>query len=468
VKRRRSRAGQIAIFLVLVILALALLMTMEMDVFLAVRGKNRIQNAGDAAALAAARWQGHTLDLLGALNLAHLAAACRGDTNAVAGIVALQERLAYAGPLLGLAAADRAARENGAPVDAGMTRLVREAAASARAHLPATDTWPAKPDDYANILGAFAAEGLAAGADNAKFFTLGYTGNHVLYDRGFYEAVASENWCWFWYRYGGEKSAALLLGFSDWGDVPPPVPYTHYPNPEFFGVNIDFRNAFLGGNASADRDVLLAAAEEAGLSDVTPDALEKSGVLNGDGRPWCVYETGFWRPWREMARDAGPRMPLRGDVKPEYDCYGCAAACRVHTPLVAFSRDEESTVFTWTAAAKPFGCAEQGGPRRPVTETFSDGCDPLVLPAFDRVRLIPLGGVGEGNLYRADDTWIRHVRDHVPANARAEGCSWCAVRTRWDDAAFRRAGGMWLLENGKEKCTRGSGSGPEGGTRHAH
>ena len=113
---RRTESGQIVLALVFLLVGLVFLFLAEVDIFSAARGKTRLQNAGDAAALAAASWQGATLNLVGELNLLRLAAACDPDreaaTNAVAGICALQERLAVAGPCMALLAANGAAREN--------------------------------------------------------------------------------------------------------------------------------------------------------------------------------------------------------------------------------------------------------------------------------------------------------------------------------------------------------------------
>ena len=63
--RGRSRSGQIVLILAFILVGLTFLFLMVSDIFLAVRNKNRIQNAGDAAALMAARWQGVTLNLIG-------------------------------------------------------------------------------------------------------------------------------------------------------------------------------------------------------------------------------------------------------------------------------------------------------------------------------------------------------------------------------------------------------------------
>ena len=52
---RRAKSGQVALFLVFVVVGIFTLVILNVDVWAAITGKNRTQNAGDAAALAAAR-----------------------------------------------------------------------------------------------------------------------------------------------------------------------------------------------------------------------------------------------------------------------------------------------------------------------------------------------------------------------------------------------------------------------------
>ena len=49
------RRGQVALYLLMVLVGIFLIALLNVDAFDFVRGKNRAQNAGDAAALAAAR-----------------------------------------------------------------------------------------------------------------------------------------------------------------------------------------------------------------------------------------------------------------------------------------------------------------------------------------------------------------------------------------------------------------------------
>jgi hypothetical protein len=162
---------------------------------------------GDAAALAVARWQGTTLNLIGYLNRAHLAAACdetllpTDRTNVIHGINALAERLAFAGPVMAFHAANEAVRLNHeanlahrndrtVPVDHDLAEILRREITYARAEIPPTASWPSKGGDYADMLQGILNAGVFVGADNARLLSGGATGNHIYYARGFYDAAA--------------------------------------------------------------------------------------------------------------------------------------------------------------------------------------------------------------------------------------------------------------------------------------
>ena len=132
-------------------------------------------------------------------------------------------RVSFAGPLAGAAAAQQAAKLNGAPSNEDFTDFVRERALVARrgygANLGGEDAlpepWPGAWDEYASMLGALADEGVAAGIDNASFFD-DPAGGHVLLDQGFYAAVLGRSWCWFHW-----SAPTLLDDYSGWGWWPP-------------------------------------------------------------------------------------------------------------------------------------------------------------------------------------------------------------------------------------------------------
>ncbi len=465
--RSRSKSGQIVLILAFMLVGLVILFMMETDIFLAVRNKNRVQNAGDAAALMAARWQGVTLNLIGELNLLHLAAACETNYTAMAGIAAIQERLAVAGPMVGFWAANETAKRNGAPVNDEMTGIVTFAMRSAEGH--ASPTWPEKGADYAAMLQVVAGSGVAAGADNARLLPVATVeGGHPLYDRAFYWAAEARDWpaiCRHVFRSNHAKAAATLLSWPGWGDIPPAGVSNDFVNSEFFSVGVQKGVMGLGAQDGDVVDALVAAADDAGLGDVvTAQAIADCRVLEDMSHPWYFYDTGMWRAWRELDRQGDARFPLMGSVKQRYDVMGATAACRVCSPLPSLSETSVTNVFAWTAAAKPFGHERN----RRVTDAIPGL--PLVLPSFMFTRLIPLGGVGESNLGAADGNWLAHVREHVPNGIRVPSCPYCRILDRWESPGYTRDGGEFLSHHSHDEvCDPPSSGGEEGGgTHYAH
>jgi hypothetical protein len=471
--RSRRRGGQIVIALILMLLALCVLALVNVDVFLALRSKARMGNAGDAAALAAARWQGLTLNLVGELNLARLEAVCRyakdpeRARDAAEAILALQERLVFAGPIMGLHAAHVAALHNHAPCDAAMKQLVDEACARAlQREAPPDGTWPGKWRDYADMLRGVAADGLAAGCDNAQLFdpAADFTTGHPLHNKAFYEAVAGEDWCWFYLR---DEMFALLSGFNGWRTPEGARPKSE-ENPEFFPLGLS--RAPL--DALAMRDILPELAESYALENVSARTLDEAGESLVNARPWYVYSLDEWRAWEEMDLAKENPLPLLGAPKAAYNVFGACAAARVRTSLKPFTPEVGEKTIVWTAAAKPFGHRTQALGDEPVTR-WNGQLFPLVTPDFHDVRLIPLAGANTARLGTSDKEWLDHVRAHVPAHVEtgdtAKACRWCRALESWRQPDFRRRGVDWLETNSDQCLMPGPGGpGPRGGTRHAH
>ena len=130
---------------------------------------------------------------------------------------------------------------------------------------------------------------------------------------------------------------------------------------------------------------------------------------------------------------------------------------------------EQTSDFTWAAAAKPFGTvADLQGAVGPVT-----GLNGFVVPCMTEVRLVPLDAVGGENLATADYGWVTHVRQHLgryfEKGPIANGCFYCRQLGVWEHQSFRKAGLRWLKYN-SETCRRPTGGGPggHGGTSHGH
>ena len=497
-KRARPRkSGQVILVLVFLLVGLVFLFLAEIDIFAAARGKTRLQNAGDAAALAAAAWQGTTLNLVGELNLLRLAAACETNLEAVAGIYALQERLAVAGPCIALLAANETARENlepHLPNDtvhlpayrelAAMGDIVQSfaLAASGRGDGDADGSWPTKNADYADMLRAALSGGSWVGADNAQILpSVVLTGGHPLYSRAFYDAADAGNWPRICLNvFGGRHGEAVstLLNWPGWGTVPEATTIFDWDNPEFFGVH--FRRAAAPeviSNAAVDR--ILGLATELGLdpSVINADNVRKFDAFHFGNLPWFFLDGVAWRDWHELDPGGVARFPVRSRVRDEYNVKGAAAACRVLNVLVPVSDATHTNLFAWTACARPFGSWHgEKANAFPLTGTGAVSAEgspdlSLAMPVFRMARLIPLGGVGESHLGAADPSWLGHVRNHVPNGFRAAGCRFCAILKKWDDPSYTRAGGRYLMDHDHDDVCAPpihGGNAPGGGTRHAH
>ena len=159
-----ARGGQVILFVLAAVLALLAAALWLVDLHIIVLGKDKTQNAGDAAALEAARWQGASLNVVGELNLLHVLALAAGDADAAETISEAAVRTSFAGPVAGAAAAQQAAKLNGAPANEDFTDFVRERALVARRGYGANvggeeampEPWPGAWGESAAMLDALA------------------------------------------------------------------------------------------------------------------------------------------------------------------------------------------------------------------------------------------------------------------------------------------------------------------------
>ncbi len=448
--------------LVLFLLALAALWSFDLHKILAV--KLRARNAGDAAALAAARWQGITLNLIGELNLLQVAAWSeaveRGEADALAAraLADLQARLCYVGPLIGFLAAQQAAKNNGLYVNPEATQTLQRHAAVVRAQYPIR--FPIPPyvndpptstawDDYAMMLDALATLGVAAEADNARWYFDFTSTDHFLLNPAFYDAVATSDWCWFLHY-----AMDLLRAYRNWRDWPPlPLRREAEPmNSELFGLHLTkVRTPFL---PPEDHDAILAMASQATGAAVT-DAVFQAAA------DWFCYRESDWANWSERLPDG---FPFVGRIKPQYDYVGADAAVRVEAIATRLTPAAGAKSITWTAAAKPFGHLD--GPTPPHRYQ-------LVLPAFHSVRLIPVDA-STAPASGSRPGWTTHIREHLPAYAQggnsalSPDCWYCLQLATWENSTFRQQGLNWLAEHRNDCHHPGPGPGYGGGTRRGH
>lgn len=476
-RSRSRRSGQTILFLLLALTVLVFIFFWNVDLHRIISAKSLSQNAGDAAALAAARWQGATLNLVGELNLMHALALSADDTAAVDAITNMQARLCFTGPLTALIAAQVAAKNNRIYVDPDFTQLLQEHAADVATYdteiagqLLFPEPYPGAWRSYAGMLAAIAADGLAAAPDNARFYT-DPDDDHILRDPAFYDAVAGRSWCWFFLHPTASRNPirTMLDDFTDytwWPALPLPNPPT-FENAEIFGLGLVSRLVALEHIVSP----------EAFTTGAGQQAIELGGFVETNVMPrvenWYFYHPAYWDTWEIMDPDGPDAFPIVGPVKPEYDYTGADVVIRLHaqasrlTPAggAAARRDD----ILWTAAAKPFGYLE----RSESTQRLRPNAYGLVFPSFRDVRLIPVDAAAGGSSGSFNVNWRRHLDEHLPRYTQTgnlhDDCDYCRLIRTFENIEFRRPGIEWLLEN-SNLCTLPSrgGGGRGGGTRRGH
>lgn len=174
-RKRRSESGQTLIAGVIVLIIILLITILLFDVQNIIRGKVKAQNAVDAAALTGANWQMHTMNLIGELNLVKASTLMFSDATlgiavppesftlinrpvegqegqegqvetiplteqikrveadkkkmktAIDLLTQMQTRISFVGPLIGVGAAQQAAKNNGISANIGSGDLIYEA-----------------------------------------------------------------------------------------------------------------------------------------------------------------------------------------------------------------------------------------------------------------------------------------------------------------------------------------------------
>lgn len=486
--RRPGRSGQAVVFVLMALVVLAVAFLWNVDLHMLVTGKTKAQNAGDAAALAAARWQGNTLNLVGELNVMHVVALDALDDFTIDAITNMQARLCFTGPLTGLAAAQVAARKNGAKERDEFTRLMKEHAEEVLKYANPVggailfpEPYPGAWREYHDALLDIAKDGIVAAPDNAEFFG-DVTSGHILLDKGFYDAVAGRDWCWFYLNYAtgsGDSTRTILDEFTDYtffGPIPPPNP-PHYRNSEIFGVGLDIRHYRLGQTGGLE-EVIRAAVEQQAGGTAAVATLSTNAFAIADN--WYVYDQGDWEDyWPGMTYGDEDFLPLAGSVRDEYNYTGADAVTRLYFDVKMLSSpetkgadgevEEDVKEIVWTAAAKPFGYIEDpnGG------DKIRPNAYRLVLPSFQDVRLIPIDAASMGGDGSFDIKWREHTDEHLPAYTASgqteTDCRYCQLIKRFENQKFRQAGSDWLVKN-HHLCTLPSKPGGHhgGGTRRGH
>ncbi len=481
---RSARRGQTMIFIIFALVIGALLVLFNADLHRTIFAKFVSQNAGDSAALAAARWQGATLNLIGDLNVLKAVAVSRNDPDTVNTLTELQKRLNFVGPMAGLVAAQQAAKNNGIFDNPDFKRILLEHAQVVRTEYPSKtdpnsgqllfpEPWIGAWRDYADMIEMVANDGVAAAPDNARYYT-DFTGGHMLLRLDFYNAVASADWCWFLHH------AMTLLrtyqNYHSWPPLPPQVTLNHPVNCEYFGLGL----ACASGTVSkADGTI---DAINVALDERRPSGVRESVITNQTlTAAWFWFDPGAWTAWSGFSPADGEIFPAKGSIKPQYNYLGADSVVRIQTEFDRLTPSVSNAAITWTAAAKAFGCMTNDQAMLERPDTLS-----LVLPVFSEVRLFPVdvSTAPEGGAFNI--AWREHIEKHLTGWTDYQGyhsgyaqygpgllntsCFYCRQLVRWEDPLFRGTGIQWLAQPGNAaKCQlTGGGGGPGGGTHRGH
>lgn len=400
-----------------------------------------------------------------AVAVAEALAAGGDDFSEAEAIAELQARVSFVGPVTGFLAAQQAAKNNRIYVSERFTGLldnhIQEIENEYHFRYP-TPPWGSDPvqtwQEYADMLRAVASDGIAADAENRRFF-LDYTDeSHLLLNPSFYDAIASRDWCWFYFNAMDVLSG--YTGYTYWDDLPmmdEPEPM----NSEYFGLmlrkvsQLDQLPQLTSGLDVSDLNTLVQTLETLSGQTLPTEWVETPAS-------WFCFRDRDWSSWSAFI---GNEFPFYSEIKPQYNYRGADAATRIEASSPRLTPGSGINEIRWTAAAKPFGSLDQNTPPSALG---------LVLPVFEDVRLIPVdsssapaGGSRPG--------WGEFIYLYLPlymqrGPSALPNCWYCQQLQTWEDPSFRNQGITWL-NNNSARCRQsagGGGGGGGGGTRRGH
>ena len=471
--RTHLKSGQTLIFMTMVVVMIAFAALFYFDVHKVLHVKAVSRNSGDAAALAGARWQAVSLNLVGSLNvaqaLAHAESLAAGQAQSpeADAIAQLQRRVTFSGPIFGFLAAQQAAKNNGlfnqpefqqdmaAHIEMVLNEYTDFYSEPFDPVMPYTNAW----EEYADMLSLLAENGIAVNAAWQYYRNYAHMG-HLLLNPGFYDAIAGRSWCWFYHNAYDELQS--YTNYNDW-DALPPIVEDPPVNSEVFSLHlrrVRVRDSVPVLPPESDWAATMNLLRQR-MAEADPDLLQD---FDAD---WAYYSSGRWSSWTARI----PRnFPWDGDVREYYDYAGADAAVAVMTETERHTGFRGGDVINWTAGAKPFGhLTGPDGQIRPTTYG-------LVLPAYTDVRLIPIDTTVSGGSSSLRPGWLEFIMLYLP-QYMAHGPSvlppgnWYANQLRtWEVDAFRQTGVDWLQLH-SARCHRpppGGGSSGSGGTTHGH
>lgn len=465
---KKPKSGQTLIFMTMVVVMLAIAAMLYFNIHKALHVKGVSRNAGDAAALAGARWQAISLNLIGSLNIAQALAlsesiSAGSSYSPEAELISdLQKRISISGPLYGFVAAQQAAKHNGIFNNEVFESRIRNHADIIRTiSLPVTfetsGFYTSARDEVADMFELIASHGVAV------LEQLPRTSYYLLLDRGFYSAISSQNWCWF---YNNQVAYDTLLTYGEWTDWSAWITPSDLRGLQSDSVRTNIFDLNLSFRRFPDSIQLPERTDSWGDLFYSLQNIARSPLYEDIEAEFAFYDPSRWGSWSQ--RPGMDTFPWRSPIRGQYDYFGTFAAVSVRTPMDAHIPFQNASDIQWLSAAKPFGQINNQPP--------SEYADGFVLPAFTEVRLVPFGSTGaSGDIPGSspNDQWIQfltYLEEYllIGPSALPENNFYADQLRAWENSAFRQNGIDWLVSNSGSCIRRGSGSGPSGGTSYGH
>ena len=462
-RRHRSR-GQVLVVALVVIIILMVLAIFLFDLQNLIRLRAKTQTSADSAVLTAAAWQGRTLNIIGEMNMLKAANMLIADVEpfdddskegvleSVQLLTQMQTRIAYSGPMIGFAAAQEAAKNNGMRVSDTFTTHIED-------HLvdyvePASgvyievfaDVIPYEDYEWLYAYSAMMQEtvenGVAAQFVNNRYLKgvplLIGEGADLLMDPAFYDAVHTHNFCWF-YRQGIEYGDTFDFSTIEMDTTP-----------AGFFVGSELLPIFVGFTTGAPPSAVTDALDARSIAPLPPDHEALPEIT------WATFEdSGDGGPgWDDTTLYDFVNPYLRSNIRANYTYGGASVRAVCYSqPSLIFGRpswrhgdpeypDEEegklgeALAFSATAidgthsfqeygdrlanaesrlqaqateetvqsssAAKPFGALDDSTPPHGAG---------VVLPVFTATRLIPAALVPQ-NLADRNPDFIKFILEY--------------------------------------------------------
>ncbi len=360
-----AEQGQVLILVVIVMLILTMAILFMFDLQTIVRGKMKLETGEQAAALTAAKWQKESLNLIGELNLikactmltdgtvpyispsdTSLTTAERAELEAASAskcITEMQARISFIGPLIGLGAAQQAAKNNGMAVNSGLTSemnlYIEKLAVDPRyteevdEYIPTGQGGYQWRESYISMLTAIMEQGLAV-RPNGRFPGIEGVDPRWLTDESLYSAINNSLWC--------NPTLNMLVKLPDsywsgkWWNIA--FSNTRFPDEsEIYTLRIQYtpaRNSRTDTYDLAENRINTLASDRGMTTEPSWDILRNV--------TWCTYDSSWYQ---DSANYNGPdtsiwsrRNFLRADLKNSFLYGGPLAYAEGYQDLTMINR----------------------------------------------------------------------------------------------------------------------------------